>query len=166
MHQIERRDSLWIKLTVYFLYFYSEVAMIFFIDYYCSISVKYLRTLSITNFHQIMWMWFATYNVVFGLSMSLNVFVSYYDNFGNFNIDGRIILIWVFWIFKMGLKPPTASKKALHWKRLWIDIVINIVLKIVELVFCLMAFSLNLSRLLLRFVFANISKVLFHFNIS
>jgi len=73
-------------------------------------------------------------------------------------------LIWKFWICRMGFKLATRSEEALHWKSLWINIVINIVWMLMELVFCSKVISSNQSRLLLRFVLP--TSLHFHLNIS
>lgn len=98
---------------------------------------------------------------------SLISITSHYHSFWNLNFNMRYsTLIWKFWICRMGFKLATRSEEALHWKSLWINIVINIVWMLMELVFCSAVISSNQSRLLLRFVFANISSLLFHINIS
>lgn len=98
---------------------------------------------------------------------SLISITSHYHSFWNLNFNMRgISLIWKFWICRMGFKLASGSEKALHWKSLWINIVINIVWMLTELVCCSTVISSNQSRLLLRFVFTNISSLLSHLNIS
>jgi len=98
---------------------------------------------------------------------SLISITSHCHSFWNLNFNMRYsTLISKFWICRMGFKLTTRSEEALHWKILWINIVINIVWMLMELVFCSTVISSNQSRLLLRFVFTNTSSLSFHFNIS